>query len=256
MPPFTCLRDRVETGLVVLLWVTSRSRRCQRRKLLMKWTFTGSQRLPMTWRPRRYHVFIGEPGEPPPFMDAPCSGRFGASDLFADDLQLWFWVFCCHHGGVNSRQAGLRCTKSDIPVAPCPRFWFGKTARITYIYWGCYLTFGSQRCADEFAVAACLLPLMYVTQTHPARAPLWAFFWVFFNNTCHFRTTQRDPPRLLWAAVLSAHRSLNRLTTNTPNAIKGAPPRSHGNTHLLRCNTSTQLICFSVQFIIFILADD
>lgn len=62
----------------------------------------------------------------------------------------------------------------------------------------------------------------------------WQFCFLFFfsPNTCHFRTTRRDPPRLLRAADLSDHQSFNRLATNTTNIIEAHSPLYHPSTPL------------------------
>lgn len=78
----------------------------------------------------------------------------------------------------------------------------------------------------------------------------------FFANRCHFSAAPRDPHCLLWTANLTDHQSSNGLTSYTLNMGQNTVQRSDRNPHFLRYNISTQLICSSVQFIIFILADD
>lgn len=58
-----------------------------------------------------------------------------------------------------------------------------------------------------------------------------------------------EPPTWALTEALTGSQQTGRTSSK-------APRRSDGNTHVLHCNTSTPLICSSVQFIIFILADD
>lgn len=73
-----------------------------------------------------------------------------------------------------------------------------------------------------------LLLVLFPSCTGCKCSPRWSrcFFFqehdIVFNNTCHFRTTRRDPPRLLRAGDLSDHWSFNGRTTNTPHIIKRA----------------------------------
>lgn len=77
-----------------------------------------------------------------------------------------------------------------------------------------------------------------------------------FTNRCHFRTTLWDPHCLLETTNLTDHQSCNGLTEDTLNMSQNTAQHSDRNPHFLQCNISAQLICSSVQFIIFILADD
>lgn len=60
---------------------------------------------------------------------------------------------------------------------------------------------------------------------------------------------------LFWTISLTDHQG-NGLTSHTLNMSQNTVQRSDRNPHFLRYNISTQLICSSMQFIIFILADD
>lgn len=85
-------------------------------------------------------------------------------------------------------------------------------------------------CAEDVVVAAwfLLLPTM-VHVFFQGHVCVLAVIDLFPPpNTCHFRRTLRDPPRLLRAADLSDHRGFTRLATNTTKVTESRLRRCEG----------------------------